>query len=213
MENEGASREADSYSRLERRFLGPFRRALSALLQPLVRLLAYLHVPPNLVSSLQIGGGVTILVILPRYPRAAFLLFLTTLLLDGIDGALARATGRSSSFGALYDQFCDHARETLVVAALAAAGALSPLPAVLYPFTYVAFNLTLYLGNSYAAPLPFAVKSYLTLYPAIFLYLWLGINWLDYATWLSLLLMGLVIALGLWRLRSAMAGSATLNPP
>jgi phosphatidylglycerophosphate synthase len=37
----------------------------------------------------------------PAYPRLAFVLLLVLLLIDGLDGALARATGKASAFGAV----------------------------------------------------------------------------------------------------------------
>lgn len=194
----------DSYSSFERRFLNQGRWLVHTLLKPAVFLLAALHVPPNTVSLAQVGVGVIIVFTVTPYPRLTFLLFLLALFLDGLDGALARHIGRTSRFGALLDQFCDHVREVLVIAALARAGALSPLPAVLYAITYPALNLTLFLCNHYQVPLPLALKSYLVVYPALFAYLWFGVNWLDGAVSLSIGLMGLVIVQGLFHLRRGM---------
>jgi len=199
---------SDSYSSLERRFLEPGRKLLLLGFRPFTAVLAALGVPPNAVSLSQILLGLLIVVIVPSRPRLAFLLFIASLLLDGLDGALARRTGRASPFGALLDQFCDHTRETLVIAALARTGALAPFPATIYAFTYVASNLTLYLCNHHRVPLPVAIKSYLVVYPALFLYLWWGHNLLDKAVSLSVVLMWLVIVQGLFHLRRALG-----NPP
>jgi len=192
----------DSYSSLERRFVEPGRRLMMVLLNPVVILLAALRVPPNLVSISQIVVGGAIALIIADHPRIAFVLFLVALLLDSLDGSLARYTGRCTRFGAILDGFCDHVREIIVVASLARAGALDPLWATLYAFVYPAFNLILYLCNYHHTPLPLALKPYLTFYPALFLHLWWEINWLDGAVTLSIILMGLVIVQGLlhlWR--------------
>jgi len=194
----------DSYSSFERRFLDRGRWLVYTLLKPAVFLLTALHVPPNVVSVAQIGVGVIIVFTVISYPRLTFLLLLLALLFDGLDGALARHTGRASSFGALLDQCCDHVREILVIAALAHAGALRPLSAVLYAITYPALNLTLFLCNYHQVPLPLALKSYLVVYPAIFAYLWLGANRLNEAVSLSIGLMGLVVVQGLFHLRQGM---------
>jgi len=195
----------DSYSSLERRLLEPVRRLESALLRPAVVLLAALGIPPNAVSASQVAVGGAIALIVADRPRLAFALFVLALLLDGLDGALARHTGRCSPFGALLDQFCDHTREILMMAALARIGALDPFWAALYAFAYPAFNLTLFLCNYHRTPLPLALKSYLIVYPALFLHLWWGINWLDMAVALSTALMATVIAQGLLRLREALS--------
>ena len=199
----------NSYSSLERRLLEPVRRLESALLKPAVVLLAALGVSPNAVSASQVVVGGAIVPLVADRPRAAFALFVLALFLDGLDGALARHTGRCSPFGALLDQFCDHAREILMVAALARTGTLDPFWATLYAFVYPAFNLTLFLCNYHQTPLPLALKSYLVVYPALFLHLWWGINWLDEAVALSTALMGIVIAQGLIHLRRAL-GDAPL---
>ena len=86
---------------LERRFIGPFRERLLWATRPLVGLLARLGVPANALSASQVVGGFVVLGLVPERPRVAFMLFLGLLLIDGLDGALARATGRASRFGAV----------------------------------------------------------------------------------------------------------------
>lgn len=194
----------DSYSSFERRFLDRGRWLVHTLLKPAILLLAALRIPPDVISVAQIGVGMVIVFTVTPYPRLTFLLFLLTLLLDSLDGALARHTGSALPFGALLDQFCDHVREVLVIAALARAGALSPFPAVLYAIAYPALNLILFLCNTYQVPLPVALKSYLVVYPALFAYLWFGVNWLDGAVSLSVGLMALVVVQGLFHLRRGM---------
>jgi len=195
---------ADSYSAFERRFIGPFRHRLLQATQPLVALLARLGVHPNVLSASQVVGGFVILALVPEHPRWAFLLFLATLLVDGLDGALARATGKASPFGGLVDQYCDHIREITVVGGLALWGALAILPAVLYGLIYTGLNLTVYLANAHGAPVPWAVKSYLVVYPALFLYLWFDLNLLTGAVVLSEALMLVAIGIGLRNLSRAM---------
>lgn len=197
----------DSYSAFERRFLTPVRRILHTLFAPMVYALAALRIPPNAVSFAQVPLAVLVVLLVPMHPRAALGLFILALILDGVDGALARATHRATNFGALFDQYCDHIREVVVVAGLAWHSALNPFWAGIYGVTYPAFNLTLYLCNHYRVPLPFAIKSYLVVYPALCTYLWFGTNLLDGAVALSIALMGLAIALGLLRLARAMDSS------
>jgi phosphatidylglycerophosphate synthase len=194
----------DSYSAVERRLLGPFRRRLLLVTRPLVALLARLGVPPNVVSASQVPGGFAVLALVPASPRLAFLLFLALLVLDGVDGALARATGKASPFGALVDQYCDHIREVTVVAGMALWGALALLPALLYGLIYTGLNLTVYLANAHGAPVPWAIKSYLVVYPALFLALWFGLDVLTPAVALSEGLMLVAIGMGLRNLARAM---------
>jgi phosphatidylglycerophosphate synthase len=194
----------DSYSTLERRFLGPARQLARAAFTPIVRLLAAFHLSPNIVSFTQVPLALVVVYLMPVQPRLAFVLFVLAIVLDGIDGALARATNQASPFGALFDQYCDHIREIIVVSGLALYGVLNPFLAGIYGLTYPAFNLTIYLCNRYRAPVPAAIKSYLIVYPALFLYLWFALDLISPAVAVSALLMWLVIAFGLLRLRRAM---------
>ena len=199
----------DCYSSFERRFLAPGRQLILTALKPIVISLAAMGISPNMVSLSQLIVGGVIALIVDDHPRVAFSLFIFAILLDGLDGSLARYTGRCSRFGAILDGLCDHVREILMVAALARTGTLDPFRAALYAFVYPAFNLTLFLCNYHQTPLPLALKSYLVVYPALFLHLWWGINWLDEAVALSTALMGIVIAQGLMHLRRVL-GDAPL---
>lgn len=197
----------DSYSAVERRLLVPARGLLGAVYAPLVRVLAACHVSPNAVSFAQVVLGIGVVVVMGTQPRWALVLFVAALALDGVDGALARATNRATRFGALFDQYCDHFREVIVVSGLALHGALNPFLAGLYGLGYPALNLTLYLCNTYATPLPLAIKSYLIVYPALFAYWWFGVNVVDAAVVLALAAMGALTARGLWQLRGVMDGT------
>lgn len=194
----------DSYSRAERVFVDRGRRASAILLGPVAAVLDRLGVTPNMVSSGQLVLGALFIISIGSRPALASSLFLLALVFDALDGVLARRCGRCAPFGSLYDQFCDHAREAMIIGGLAAIGALQPLLAVLYAFAYPTFNGTIYLCNRYLTPLPVAVKSYALAYPAILAYLWFGQNWLDLGVGLSLLSMGVTIIAGLLRLKGSL---------
>ena len=195
---------ADSYSGLERKFLGPVRAFLQQAYAPLIRLLVAVHVAPNTVSLSGPVLGLLFLYTVRHNLRLSLLVWLLSVVVDGIDGALARSTGRASEFGALVDQVADHTRETLIVVGLAGSGALSPVWGSLYPFVYTALNVTLLLANRYAVPAPFVIKSWMTLYPTIAVYLMGGPNWLDTGAMLSVFAMTLTVLHTLRRLSGPM---------
>lgn len=197
--------QSDSYSSLERRLLWPVRNERMRLWQPLVHILARLGISPNVISLSQVPVGLGVVGLIPTHPRLALVLYVVTLMIDGLDGALARHTGRASPFGALVDQLADHVREVIVVLGLVWLGALHPLLGGLFPFVLLCFNLTIALCNFYQVPILLVLKHYLTLYPALFLYLWFGVNVLNYAASISVLLMCVVIFQGLLHLREALA--------
>ena len=181
MDGEGGQPAAGSYSRAERIILGPFRRGMALVLAPVVAVLARMGVPPTAVSFSQIPIGFAAAALIAHAPRVALGLFVATLLLDAIDGALARRTGKSSPFGALADQVADHIREITFVGGLVAAGALRGEIGVAYALSYPLVNFLLYAANRHGADVPLAIKTWMTFYPFLLIYLWLEINWLDYA--------------------------------
>nr|MBC7245108.1 CDP-alcohol phosphatidyltransferase family protein [Chloroflexota bacterium] len=198
--------KADSYSVVERRFVAPVREFLLWLYGPVVRLLAAMDVSPHVISLAGPVLGLCFIHTVRHHPRLSFFIWLSSMMTDSVDGALARYTGRASDFGALLDQFADHTRETLIVVGLTASGALSPLWGSLYPFVYTALNVVLFLGNYYGAPAPVAIKSWMVLYPAILLYLLWGHNYLDVATALSIAFMTATILHGILLLSRRMDG-------
>ncbi len=194
----------DSYSSVERRFIAPVRALSFRIHLPLVRLLANMGVSANAVSLMGPILGVLFIYSVRHNLRGSFIVWLLSMWVDGLDGALARHTGQASDYGALVDQFADHTREALVVVGLTSSGALSPFWGSLYPFVYTGLNVTLFLGNYYGAPVRVAVKSWIVLYPAIVLYLLGGGNYLDFAAAASIVFMGAGVIQGLALLSGAM---------
>jgi phosphatidylglycerophosphate synthase len=108
-----------------------------------VRVLARRGVSPDTVSASQVPVGALAAVIMRRRPRTALALIVVAVLLDALDGTLARATGQATARGALVDQLCDHARELLVAAAITRAAGTSWRWAALYALLYPASNAAL----------------------------------------------------------------------
>ncbi len=181
MNGEGGQPAAGSYSRAERIILGPFRRGMAVVLAPAVAALDRLGVPPTAVSLSQIPIGFAAAALIAHAPHVALGLFVVTLLLDAIDGALARKSGRESAFGALADQVSDHIREITFVGGLVAAGAMRGEIGVAYALLYPLVNFLLYAANRYRADVPLAIKTWMSFYPFLLIYLAFEINWLDYA--------------------------------
>lgn len=194
----------DPYSAVERRLRAPLLRLGEVVLEPLIAMLSRLGVSPHAVSAFQVLLTAGAFYALPRYPRGSLLLWLAALVSDSVDGTLARRLGQVSAFGMLWDQVCDHAREALVVAALAHYGVVAPLWATLYAFAYPVLNLALFLCNRYAAPMAVALKHYMFFYPALIAYLGWGINALTPALALSSTAMAATCGVALRRLHRVM---------
>jgi CDP-diacylglycerol--glycerol-3-phosphate 3-phosphatidyltransferase len=91
------------------------------VLKPLVRLLASAGIHPNTItivgSVLQMSVGVVFGL---GYLRLAGLLLLIVAPIDALDGAVARASGKKSRFGAFLDSTLDRVSDSAIIAGLAA---------------------------------------------------------------------------------------------
>ena len=83
--------------------------------RPLVRSFVRLGISPNALTIGSLVGNVAVAGLLVRDELvAAGVLLLAFNLLDLLDGEVARASGRSSEFGAFLDSFCDRYAEIVV---------------------------------------------------------------------------------------------------
>ena len=96
------------------------RKALSAYFEePVARLLSRLGLTSNSVTLLGLAvAGVSAYLLSIGYMWAGGVALLLSGVFDLFDGALARATGRASSFGALLDSAVDRVSETVVLLGL-----------------------------------------------------------------------------------------------
>lgn len=77
-----------------------------------------LGVTPNMISLFGFAGNVAAAVLITRDQLlAAGIIYLVFSALDFVDGAVARAKGLASPFGAVFDAVLDRASEALVLAA------------------------------------------------------------------------------------------------
>jgi len=87
---------------------------------PIVGVLARAGVTPNQLTLLGFAGNVGAAVLAARGQfLAAGLVMIAASALDLLDGALARATGRASAFGAVFDATLDRLSEAAVLGGLA----------------------------------------------------------------------------------------------
>ena len=136
---------------------GPLRRLGGYLVRPSSRHLSPPASTPTPVSQPDPLGLIVALLIVP-FPRLALALFIGTLVLDFLDGELARARGLASNFGALLDQVCDHIRELTVLGGLVAVGALRGEIGVAYAAAYPLANVLLYLADRFRTPCQSALR-------------------------------------------------------
>jgi CDP-diacylglycerol--glycerol-3-phosphate 3-phosphatidyltransferase len=107
-------------------FTGDERARIKRIGEPIALLLGRLGFTPDALTV--VGFGI---VLAAAFTAAAGQWVLTALILifgtlfDGLDGTLARATGKTSDFGAFLDSTMDRAGEAVIYAGIAAGAAMS----------------------------------------------------------------------------------------
>jgi CDP-diacylglycerol--glycerol-3-phosphate 3-phosphatidyltransferase len=107
-------------------FTGDERARIKRIGEPIALLLGRLGFTPDALTI--VGFGI---VVAAAFAAAAGQWVLTALILifgtlfDGLDGTLARATGKTSDFGAFLDSTMDRAGEAVIYAGIAAGAAMS----------------------------------------------------------------------------------------
>jgi len=89
----------------------------SRIAEPLGRALAKTGLTPNMITALGLAGALGASVLIARGQfLAGSVLMLAAAALDMMDGLLARATGRATTFGGIFDSLADRLSEAAVLA-------------------------------------------------------------------------------------------------
>jgi CDP-diacylglycerol--glycerol-3-phosphate 3-phosphatidyltransferase len=102
--------------------LASFRKIIAErVTKPIIGVIAKTPLTPNIITGIgfviTIGAGA---LIVTKHPLAAGIVVLVAGLFDMLDGALARATGKSTRFGAILDSTLDRVSEAILLIALLA---------------------------------------------------------------------------------------------
>ena len=192
---------SDCYSARDRRMMDWWSSVRAKLLRPLVALLERFDVSADLVTLAAFISGLAFSLVLAWSPAAALGALALHVILDGLDGPLARFRGTAGRRGSFTDTLCDQTVVTASTAALVVGGYLHALPAMLYVFVYTMVVIFAMVRNALRVPYRFVVR------PRFFVYLWIPLEvylWPGSLTWvvsLSLLFLTYAMGRGVVRLR------------
>lgn len=198
------TKRADCYSDGDRKIMEFSQEIRARLLGPLLELLVKWKVNANHLTflSLVMGLGACVAV---YYSKPMFLfLLLLHVLIDGLDGPLARKIGMASPKGSFTDTMADQiviAASTIVLIHL---NVISPIPGGAYLFVYtmvIAFSM---VRNAMNIPYSWLVR------PRFVVYLWFIVEFyvwpgtIDYLLWGSVGLLTLKMLSGFYLIRKKM---------
>jgi phosphatidylglycerophosphate synthase len=198
-------RKVTCYSEGEEALMGKSQEVRGQALRPLLVLLAQLHVTPNhlTLASLLTGLAFSALFLCECH-LAAFALLLTHVLLDGLDGPLARFTGRASNQGSFTDTTSDQVVVTFSTITLMHTGQIAIWPGALYLFFYSVVVIFAMVRNALAIPYSWLVRPRFWVYAwmPVELYYWKGS--LNVLLWILTALLALKMLTGFVQIRAKM---------
>ena len=158
---------ADCYAVAEDKFMARWQalrhRQLSGLLSALVRL----GVSANLLTTIGLLFGLIFVPVLFLSPAVALSLLLLHVLVDGLDGPLARFCGTASRKGSFADTLCDQIVVAASVVALVLHGDLSAVPGLVYVFVYTLVVVFSMVRNALGIPYRWLLRPRFLVYAAI----------------------------------------------
>lgn len=172
------------------------------LLRPLLAVLAKMCVTPNHLTLLSLFAGLGFCPLFLWSSRlAAFGLLLVHVLLDGLDGPLARYTQRASNRGSFSDTAADQLVVTFSTVTLIHAGYAGAWPGGLYLFFYSVVVIFAMVRHALAIPYSWLVR------PRFLVYAWMPVEvylWrasLDLVLWLLTVVLAVKALTGFIRIR------------
>lgn len=173
------------------------------LLLPLLKLLETCKVRPGHLTFLSLLAGLAFcpVFIWSSKPIAMALLVLHVLL-DGLDGPLARHLGRASDGGSFTDTMADQVVVTFSTLTLIHAGIASLWPGVMYLFFYSVLVLFAMARNAMEIPYSWLVRPRFFVFLAIPVDLHLGPGSLDVLLWIVSALLAWKVLTGFVKIRN-----------
>lgn len=193
------------YSGGEAVFMAWSQGLRAILLEPLLRSLAWAHVSANHITIASLLCG---LAFVPAFewfaPWQAFVLLFFHVLLDGLDGPLARFRGTASDRGSFTDTMVDQVVVSVVMIEMIHSGNAGLWPGSLYITLYLLVVTFAFIRNALKEPYSWLLR------PRFIVFIWLIVEiyvWpgtLDRVLWGAVVVLALKSATGFWVIRRRM---------
>ena len=175
--NDSPEKKITCYSDGESEFMAKSQAIRGRLLLPLMKLLARCHVRPSHLTFLSLLAGLAFCpVFIWSNQVVAMALLVLHVLLDGLDGPLARHLGVASDRGSFTDTMADQTVVTFSTLTLIHTGMTSLWPGGMYVFFYTVVVLFAMARNAMSIPYSWLLRPrfFVFLGIPVELYVWEG---------------------------------------
>jgi phosphatidylglycerophosphate synthase len=158
--------KSDCYSAGELAGMVLWQNVRAATLRPLLRMLARAGVRPDHLTLLSAVVGLSFCPLFFWSQTLAFTMLALHVLLDGLDGPLARHTNTPSRRGSFFDSMSDQLVVVASTATLMSVHVVGVLPGSIYVIAYTVVMLLAIVRNALSIPYSWLVR------PRFFVYIW-----------------------------------------
>jgi len=171
----------DDYSQTEQSYYNKIRDWRDDVLMPMARFFNRIGVSANQLSffGLLILAGFVYYVL--SYPYLAVVFLILHLLIDGVDGTVARVNKQDDMSGSVVDTVVDHTGIFIVVLTLGFSGLIDPNIGLVYIYFYTVMVFLVIVRYLLKIPVRLVVRSKALVYALYALWAFTGINYLNEA--------------------------------
>ena len=172
------------------------------LLSPLLTVLVRLGIQADHITLLSTIAGLSFCPLFFVCKPLSFVMLGLHVLLDGLDGPLARYTGTASNRGSFTDTMADQLVITASMITLICSNTVGILPGILYIVVYTTVVLFAFVRNTLAIPYTWLVR------PRFFIYIWIVVDTyiypgtIDYILWLFTVVLAVKVLTGFIKIRN-----------
>jgi len=195
----------DCYSAGERSWMESTQRWRGRLLLPLLQGLTRCRITPDQLTLVSLIVGVGFVPLWTGSPIIALLLLAGHVILDGVDGPLARHQGVASHRGSFTDSMVDQIVLTLVTLTLMHSDVVSPVAGGVFITLYGALVGFAMVRNALAVPYSWLIRPRFVFYCWVAIELWLWPESLDGMLWVCNILLAIKCVTGFLRIRARLA--------
>lgn len=189
------------YSEKEQEMMDKSQNIKGKLFSPLLSVLIKLGVKPNHLTFLSLLSGIGFFLLFPYSRIGALFLLAFHVFLDGLDGPLARQTGRASNQGSFTDTTADQIVVALSTLSLIYYGYLKIIPGGLYIFLYTMVVIFAMVRSGLAIPYSWVVRPRFYVFAWIPVEIYLFPGTMNYLVWGFCILLGAKMATGFIQIR------------
>ncbi len=195
------TKEVTCYSNGERAVMNSSQEWRGRVLLPLLDLLCKLRISPNHLTLFSLLFGIAFCPLFFLNTPLAFIFLLLHILTDGIDGPMARHTGKASNQGSFTDTTTDQVVIAATTITLIYSGHINALPGGLYLFLYTMVVIFAMVRNALNVPYSWLVRPRLIVYAWFVIEVYLFEQTIDYVIWIFIVLLAFKVLTGFIRIR------------